>query len=177
MHIPILQVLRTECPDVSLSVVDTIHHPPPSRINHVILLGPLSKGAPPEVCKAWFAYQGLSTLGLLEALNLILMLRGMSLQLQSYDLRRFNSPAPLVYAFYNCSHSVGIVLALLFVGDISVSIFALIGTLKNEQYDLNCMAHDTPRQVLYFSCVQAIPPCRLFRYRPVEISFRTGHAC
>lgn len=63
-----------------------------------------------------------------------------------------DSPVPTVYALYNRSRSIGIVLALLFAGDISVSLSALIGivTLDNKRYDPSCMVHDTPRQVLYF---------------------------
>lgn len=57
------------------------------RINHIILVVLFSKEVPPEVCGAWFAYQSSSTLSFLDALNPVLMLKG--ILLRPYDPKEF----------------------------------------------------------------------------------------
>ncbi|KAF9463219.1 hypothetical protein BDZ94DRAFT_630965 [Collybia nuda] len=87
----------------------------------------------PETCQRWFGVQTLTLLTLLSALEIILALR--------------------VFALYNQNRKIGIFLAIILLGAFVVSLIFGVLTLRSLDFDGNCSAPSSPREVAYFSAV------------------------
>jgi hypothetical protein len=155
MAIPPCEVLRTCRPDVCLSmhffILFMLIFAPSALLFHRTEIGASNGISTPSHCRGWVIFQATSLQLLVNGVHLILTTRGQSPQPYA-DLARAHHlhRLPVVYALYNRSRAIAVLLGFSFVTENVFMTRTWILTIPHVRWTETCAAVYVPLETNWF---------------------------